>query len=206
MMNSLKASIPFVAEILRLNRYALHERQRALAGKGLLEFKPGYGPGSGTPFTPETVAVLLISMLATDSIKDSAEITSAFCNAPLSARSWGKKSALGGALTFKAAIVNALTLDKYAEEIVMIRVHRMQSTAHIDLARRGGRLSFSFSKETPHVAYGFEGMTGFYQITGDGPLAKIRALLRDNEKVSNENAAPAKAPAKKRSALRKEKA
>jgi hypothetical protein len=203
MINSLKASIPFLANILRLNPHAIYERQRALVGKGLLESVPGRGPGSGTFFTPENVAVLLISMLATDSIKDGVEITRAFCNAPRTGYSSRKNNALGGALTFKAAIVSALTHDKHAEEIASIRVHRMQSTAQIFLAR-GGQLSFAFSKETP--LYEFEGVTGFYQIIGDGPfgaLAKIRSLLRDNEKVANEDVASAKSPAKTRSALKK---
>lgn len=130
------------------------------------------------------------------------------CSYPLSYRAatrTARTATLGGALTFKAAIVNALTLDKYADEIEIIRVHRMQSKAQILLAR-GGQLTFAFSKETPDVAYGFEGVTGFYQIMGNGPfgaLVKIRALLRDNEKVANEKVAPTKAPAKKRSALKK---
>jgi hypothetical protein len=198
-INSLKASIPLLAKILRLNPHAIYERQRALVRGGVLQSVPGRGPGSGTFFKPEPVGVLLISMLATDSIKDSAEITSAFCNAPRASYSSRRQNALGGALTFKAAIVNALTIDKYAEEIAIVRVHRMQSTAQIFLAR-GGQLSFAFSKQTPGV-YEFEGVTGFYQIMGDGPfgaLAKIRALLRDNEQV-----APAKVPAKTRSALKK---
>src|SRR5258708_36236199 len=167
MINSLKASIPFLAKILRLNPHAIYERQRALVGKGVLESVPGRGPGSGTFFTTEPVAVPLISMLATDSIKDSAEITSAFCNAPRTGYSSRRQNALGGVLTFKAAIVNALTLDKYAEEIAIIRVHRMQSKAQIILAR-GGQLTFAFSK-TPDD-YLFEGVTGFYQIMGNGPF------------------------------------
>ena len=82
MINSLKASIPFLAKILRLNPHSIYERQRALVKKRVLKSVRGRGPGSGTFFTPEPVAVLAISLLAMDSIKNSAEITSALCNAP----------------------------------------------------------------------------------------------------------------------------
>lgn len=131
MLNSLKASISFIADILRVNPYALHERQRALVKRGLLESKPGYGPGSGTPFTPETVAVLLISMLATDSVKESAEPTRALSDARLKSVSIGKDYELGNPSTFKAAMVNVLSSDAMVNKITFLRVHRRSSTVEI---------------------------------------------------------------------------
>jgi len=203
MINSLKASIRFLADILRLNPHAIYERQRALVKEKVLKSVPGRGPGSGTFFTPEPVGVLVTSMLATDNIKDSAKKTSALWNAPRTSYSAGKKSALGGALTFKEAMINILSSDDHAQQVQIIRVHRTNLSAQVFLVG-GGQLEFKSNKASE--TYDFGGMTGFYQIMGGptgGALAEIRALLRDNEKVANENVATTKAPAKKRSTLKK---
>jgi hypothetical protein len=204
MINSLKASIPFLADILRLNPHAIYERQRALVKQKVLKSLPGRGPGSGTFFTPEPVGVLVTSMLTTENIKDSAEKTSAMWNAPRTSYSSGKKNALGGALTFKEAMINVLSSDGHALEVQIIRVHRTNLSAELFLVG-GGHLEFKSDKASK--TYDFDGMTGFYQIMGGpgglGAIAEIRALLRDNEKAANENIAPTKAPAKKRFALRK---
>ena len=124
MLNSLTASIPYIADLLRVSPHALYERQRALVTEGLLKSKPGRGPGSGTPFSAETVAVLIISMLATDSIKDSAEATRALCDARLMALPLGQEDELGRPQTFKVAMVNALSSDAFVNKINFLRVHR----------------------------------------------------------------------------------
>ena len=70
MTTSLKAFIPKLAKALEMNPTALYERQRALVRGGLLEAKAGHGPGSGVRLSPESVAMLLISVLATQSLVD----------------------------------------------------------------------------------------------------------------------------------------
>src|SRR4026208_2522364 len=65
---SLKSLIPSLAKTFRVSPAALYERQRALVRCGLLKTKPGRGPGSGVRATPESIALLLISLLATDSL------------------------------------------------------------------------------------------------------------------------------------------
>jgi hypothetical protein len=186
-INSLKASIPYLAEILRLNPHAIYERQRALVKKKVLKSSPGRGPGSGTFFTPEPVGVLVTSMLTTENIKDSAEKTSAIWNAPRTSYSSGKKSALGGALTFKDAMINVLSSDDNAQEVQIIRVHRTNLSAQIFLVG-GGQIEFKSNKAND--TYNFGGMTGFYQIMG-GPgeaLTEIRALLRNSEVSASKTA------------------
>jgi hypothetical protein len=70
MTTSLKAFIPKLAKALEMNPTALYERQRALIRGGLLETKAGHGPGSGVRLSPESVAMLVISVLATNSLVD----------------------------------------------------------------------------------------------------------------------------------------
>src|SRR5665811_548736 len=67
-MTSLKLFIPSLAKVLRVNRHALHERQRVLMREDLLAVVPGRGPGSGVRLSPASVAMLLISFLATDTL------------------------------------------------------------------------------------------------------------------------------------------
>jgi hypothetical protein len=233
MINSLKASIPFIADILLVNPHTLYERQRALVGEGLLESKPGRGPGSGTRFTPETAAVLLISMLATDSLKDSGVATRALSDAKLTSVPIGQEDELGSPQTFKAAIANALSSDAVVNKITFLRVHRRSFMAEIFTAdqswkeppagkifSRAERLLdhendrlHSFEPKKKH-ADTYEGMVVVVELRGGAAvgkggrnptLGKIRALIRNEEiaAAANESPAVAKAPAKKRSALKK---
>jgi hypothetical protein len=225
-MKSLQASIAPLSEILKLNPHALYERQLALVRAGLLESRPGRGPGSGTRFTPETVAVLLISMLATDNISDCAEKTSALSAVKLTNLGTGRENALGGARTFKAAIINALSSDAIVSEISFVQVHRRNFVVEIFLESNeifkeppAGKIFTDFELELAHDrnaahifglkrkvnSEDFEGMVVVVQIRGGtrvgypggGPaLGKVRALLRSSEVLA------AEAPARKNAARR----
>jgi hypothetical protein len=67
---SLKSFIPALAKSVDMTPAALYERQRALVRVGLLHGKSGKGPGSGVRATPESVAMLLIALLATGSVSE----------------------------------------------------------------------------------------------------------------------------------------
>jgi hypothetical protein len=68
-MASLKGYIPTLAKIVGLTPAALYERQRALVAANLVrDVTAGRGPGSGVRATAHSVALLLISVLATDSL------------------------------------------------------------------------------------------------------------------------------------------
>jgi hypothetical protein len=195
-MNSLKAFIPVLSDMLRLRPDAVYERQRALVRAGLLENTEGRGPGSGVRLTPESVAMLLIAVMATDNLSETETMARTLGKAR---RSDGSKSAaLGGAKTFYAAVINALSDDGVAEEILFVRVHRTNLSAEFFL-KRGGITEFKSSKESSIAD--FAGMIVLSQIMGGtggiGVLADIRAFLRKNE-----NAAP-KTTSKKRTTARK---
>jgi hypothetical protein len=217
-MSSLQASIVPLAKILRLNPHALYERQLALMRKGLLPPRTGRGPGSGTPFSAETVAVLVISMLATDSIKDSAEATRALCDARLESVPIGQEYELGNPPTFKAAMVNALSSDAMVSKITFLRVHRRSSLveiftkddqawedppagkifsrAELLLASDNDRLHLFEPKKKRTDTY--EGMVVVVELRGGTLLGKgggspalgrIRALLRSDELAAAEASA-----------------
>ena len=73
MASSLKAYVPQLAWRLGTTPAALYERQRALVRDGMLEHTGGRGPGSGVQVGPYPVALLLIAVLATDSLSETAE-------------------------------------------------------------------------------------------------------------------------------------
>jgi hypothetical protein len=124
MTTSLNSLIPFLSEALRLNPSALYERLRALVRLELLESVPGRGPGTGVRFGPEALATLLISHMATDNIGDAAQTTTALSEALLRFPTRAKTKALGGAATFKSALVNILTDVPVGNEVSSLRVHR----------------------------------------------------------------------------------
>jgi hypothetical protein len=68
-MISLKAFSETIAPRLRSTPAALYERQRALIRLGLLP-PPVQGRGKGLPATPETVAMLVVAVMATDNLSD----------------------------------------------------------------------------------------------------------------------------------------
>jgi hypothetical protein len=139
MTTSLNSFIPFLSETLLLNPSALYERLRALVRLGLLVSAKGRGPGSGVRLGPETLATFLISFMASDNIADAAQTTTALSNAPLNAHSIKGDKALGGAKTFKAALVNILTVDAVAEEFAWLRVHRGETpTAEVFIRSSDG--------------------------------------------------------------------
>lgn len=74
-MKSLKSLLPELADPLDMTTAALYERQRALVRAGLLRPRPGKGPGSGVEADAKSVAMLLISILATSSLSEVEEWT-----------------------------------------------------------------------------------------------------------------------------------
>jgi hypothetical protein len=84
-----------------MSQAALYERQRALVRAGLLHSSGGRGPGSGVRATADAIALLLISLLATDSLSETAKRTKALANL---------KSVTGRCpLTSKRTFIDAVT-------------------------------------------------------------------------------------------------
>jgi hypothetical protein len=86
MIGGLKKYLPRLAEIVGSTPAALYERQRALTRLGLLTAQPGRGPGSGIALSADSVAVMIISLMATENLSDVDERLVRLCNArPLTA-------------------------------------------------------------------------------------------------------------------------
>ncbi|MGZ5261899.1 MAG: hypothetical protein ACXWC0_30155, partial [Burkholderiales bacterium] len=69
-MSSLKSFLDGMAPIVGFSPAALYERQRALVRLRLLEASPGRGPGSGVALSADSVAVMVICILAAESLGD----------------------------------------------------------------------------------------------------------------------------------------
>src|SRR5688572_7224266 len=101
---SLKGFIPELAKAVGMTPAALYERQRALVRAGLLHGESGRGPGSGVRATPESVAMLLIALLATDSLSETESEAKVVTNL----KSGTKPCPLTGKKTFASALASAL--------------------------------------------------------------------------------------------------
>jgi hypothetical protein len=81
MIGGLKTYLPRLAEIVGSTPASLYERQRALTRLGLLTAQPGRGPGSGIKLSADSVAVMVISLLATENLSDVDGRLVRLCNA-----------------------------------------------------------------------------------------------------------------------------
>ena len=117
---SLKALLPSFAYALDMKDAALYERQRVLVRAGLLKAEAGRGPGSGVRATPRSVAMLLISLVATPSFSEVASCTRAFANL----RSSGGPCDLTGERTFGGATTAILTNGAIAKCVNHLRGER----------------------------------------------------------------------------------
>jgi hypothetical protein len=107
---------------------ALYERQRALVRAGLLDAVEGHGPGSGVRTTAESVAILLISVLSTDSLTEAETRSADIANAtPLG----GGRCPLTGMQSFRDAIASLLTSAARSARVIEISVSRTASRAVI---------------------------------------------------------------------------
>ena len=78
--SSLKRLITDVSTLTGMSQAAVYERQRALVRARLLKTERGRAPGSGFRGTPESMALLFISLLATGNLSDVGLSTSTFAN------------------------------------------------------------------------------------------------------------------------------
>jgi hypothetical protein len=86
-MSSLKSFLYAISPIIGISPAALYERQRALVKLGLLTPAPGRGPGSGVPLSADSLAVMIICILAAESLSEVDERVAALCNAAPDAHS-----------------------------------------------------------------------------------------------------------------------
>jgi hypothetical protein len=146
-VSSLKGFIPSLARIVGVSADVLYERQRALVRAGLLAQAEGRGPGSGVRATARSVALLLIAVLASDTLADSAERAKAIAAAKtlnLEKRGRGKRRPADAlsrpGSSFADALTAMLTVKGLAEEIEEVVVLRAESRALIRHALDNGQM------------------------------------------------------------------
>lgn len=142
MASSLKGYIPALARLVEFTPAALYERQRALVRAGLLAPESGRGPGSGVRTTAESVALVLISALATDSLFEAADRTREISQAsPIDS----KRCLLTGMANFKDALAAVLVGKALSRKVTEIIVSRTETRALIKF--KGGESIFSGAPE-----------------------------------------------------------
>jgi len=124
-MTSLKSITPTLARWVGITPAALYERQRALVRARLLYPEPGRGPGSGVRATPESVAMLLIALLATGSLSETEEQTTILANL----KSATKHCPLTGKKTFASALAAVFASLETARRVSWIEAERGRAWA-----------------------------------------------------------------------------
>lgn len=119
-MRSLKSLIPKFASSLGTTPATIYERQRALVRAGLLHARPGRGPGSGVPADAKSVAILLISLLATSALAEAEVQTKSLANL----KSATGKCPVTGKRTFVAALTATLSSEEFLRRALYISARR----------------------------------------------------------------------------------
>jgi hypothetical protein len=144
-MASLKAFCKELGEALRLPPESLYHRQRALVRAGVLPEPEGRGRGKGLDATPDTVAIILVALLATDSLTETDDRVKALARA----KSVKGRCPLTGAGRFSEAVAAILNVNGVPAPLLEIRVWRAtprariyfqlpdQSIAHSDFGTEG---------------------------------------------------------------------
>jgi hypothetical protein len=122
---SLKAFISVLAKGVHMTPAALYERQRALVRAGLLHSKGGRGPGSGVRTTPQSVAMLFISVLATGNLSETEERSKVLA----SLKSATESCPLTGKKMFASALTAVLASEDLAKRLLWIEVKRSGAQA-----------------------------------------------------------------------------
>ena len=125
-----------------LREAAVYERQRALARAGLLKIEHGRGPGSGVRGTPESAALLLISLLATGNLSKAGIRTRIFANL----KNKEGFCPVTGKGTFAQAVTAILASKELAQRIMAIDVSRETSESEIAYRDPSNGESISSSK------------------------------------------------------------
>ncbi len=128
MSSGLKGYIPSLARLVELSPAALYERQRALVRAGLLAAESGRGPGSGVRTTAGSVALLLISVMATESLSEAADRTREIAEARPNG---GRRCPLTRMTNFKDALAAILVQKALSRKPTEIVVSRTQQKAVI---------------------------------------------------------------------------
>jgi hypothetical protein len=176
-MSSLKGYTPALARHLGTTPAALYERQRELVRSGALDAGDGRGPGSGVRATSPSVAMLLIAVLATDSLSETSEMVGLLAKAKTTSDSHPFK----GTKTLAGTLAFMLTSKFWSSKIAQISVVRTQRIAVVQY-REGGKLkSAEFHTNAPPP-------DSVLRIEAALPGNAFRAIANDVWEIIGENA------------------
>ena len=128
-MQSLRAYCATLAGLVESTSAAIYERQRLLVRAGLIDLE-GRGPGGGTKATPNNVALLVIALLAVDTLADAERTVRAIAGAKPMA---GPRENILAARTFASAVSMILNDAELAAHTSAITVSRSSHHASIEL-------------------------------------------------------------------------
>lgn len=167
-MIGLKSFVAVVAGIIGCSASALYERQRALVRAGVFP-EAERGRGKGLPATPENVAVLILAILATDSISETDERVAELARLPID------RSNQRCPVTEKSNLLDVLaeTLSKpdLAKQVEYILVARSRGAAMI--AWMNGRPGVTFFGSM----YAFQSIFNPDTSKSDVPIFDVEAKL-----------------------------
>jgi hypothetical protein len=129
-MSSLRAFIPVISPALGLSPLAVYDRTRPLIRLGMLPTPQGRGRGSGAEATPETVAALIIAVLATPNLSDTDARVRKLADAPYVDEQRRKTCPITGERTFGAALTETLRANEIDDDLV-VQVSRERIAAKI---------------------------------------------------------------------------
>lgn len=167
-MASLKSYTPALADILGTTASALYERQRALVRSGLLASESGRGPGSGVRATSPAVGLLLIAILATDSLSETGDLAGAFAAATSTedVHPFNSTKTLVDTLAF---FFNSRVWSSKLMEVSVIRSHGVAVIRYRD-SGKNKTAEFRINGQSPSAALRIEA-----SISGD----VIRQITKD---------------------------
>lgn len=149
MTTPLARHIPALATILGEKPTTLYERQRELLREGLLQALPGRGRGSGVQATPEAIALVLCSLMASPSLTGAGPRTRAMAESMTAPPASPTPCGLTGATRFAAALARILSDEARAERVKEIRVRTGDRLATIEYEGGGPTIFVDPDRDRP---------------------------------------------------------
>lgn len=139
-MVSLNSFLPALSDLVGVTPGVLYERQRSLVQLGLLESKPGRGPGSGVRLSPHNVGVLLLNYAGTDSLSETSR-TERVCAATFHGNEGKRTCPITGKMYFLDIVIAALTNSDLAARLPWIEIETNSDMILVSyfISRRGAR-------------------------------------------------------------------
>jgi hypothetical protein len=139
---SLKWFTPGLARLLGTTAPRLYEREQALIRAGILDASPGRGPGSGVRATAPSIALLIIAMLAAETLRETESRTKEIAElTPVDA----ERCPLRGTRSFLYALTDLVSSRSRSSRTIEVKISRTAARAMIVFYRDRERLECEFT-------------------------------------------------------------